>query len=173
MSLILFSCCPGFLLPFLSHPILKFFPQLQVVIGEEKFHAVSGMSFGITLTRPAVYRFVYFVGKVHMHSLKQAIVFFDFLSIIFIICDPWLFWLIVLQWLQQVTLLRLTVLQWLQQVTPNLHIICKLTYYQEIIQIWSLSFKMEMERFLSHRAPFFFLFFFTELFYRTLFRNYF
>lgn len=37
-----------------SHSILIFFEQLQVVLGEERFHGIAGMSFGITLTRPAL-----------------------------------------------------------------------------------------------------------------------
>lgn len=37
-----------------SHSIILFFEQLQVVLGEERFHGIASMSFGITLTRPAL-----------------------------------------------------------------------------------------------------------------------
>lgn len=124
-----------------SHSILKFFEQLQVIISEESFHGISSMSFAITLARPASMfnekailslfsgLFSLLVKFTCIHLTINSI-FDAFWSVI--IYDPWL--------------LRLTVILWLQ-VTPNLHTICKLTCYQEIIQIWSLSFMMEMERF--------------------------
>jgi len=64
--------------------------------------------------------------KLILPSPKQAVFWYSF-----IICDYWL--------------LQLTVQ--LLQVTQKVHMICKLTCYQEIIWSWSLNFKMEMERF--------------------------
>lgn len=125
-----------------SHPILKFFEQLQVIIGEETFHGISSMSFAISLARPAVMfnveailslfsgLFSLSMKLIYLHWNKQWCSLMSFLPVI--ICDC--------------RLLLLTVFQWLQ-VTQNLQTICKLTCYQEIIQIWSPSFKMEMERF--------------------------
>lgn len=88
MSLILSSYRPGFLFPFLSHSILIFFCTTTGCHWWRKvprnFQHVVWHHFeetGIDVQHKGhsftVYRFVFSVSKVHMHSLKQAVVFFD------------------------------------------------------------------------------------------------